>query len=90
MTRELTRTSIFPDPLKNSRFIRGVLFGKNDQKVIEYTRMEVWFYHKKHDKEPYWKVPYGLHGPDDTFVAYHRRPLFHGLKNNIMRKYFAD
>lgn len=82
---ELTRTKIFPDPMKPARFIRGVLYGKKSTGVP--TQMQVWFYHNETDNEPYWVTTYGLHGFDETFVAYHRRSLFRGLRNNINRKY---
>lgn len=82
--QELTRTGIHPDPVKSSRFVRGVLFGKSDE---TYTEMQVWFYHNKQDAEPYFVTRYGLHGSDHTFVAYHRRSLFHGLLNKMARKH---
>lgn len=92
MSTELTRTKIFQDPLKSNRFIRGVLFGNKTKTggILKYTRMEVWFYHNKHDVTPYWKTSYGLHGSDSSFVAYHRRPLFHGLQNNLRRSNFRN
>lgn len=80
----LATTRRFPDPMKASRIIRGVLYGNTHRGIPR--EMQVEYFHSKQDHEPYYTQRFGLQGYDHSFVPKYRRELFHGLVNNQMRQ----